>query len=1058
MTTYDLIPLTRTTGWDQNSPQSCILYTCHSIKSILRALPLNIYSETEIREFDKVPEFNEEDRRMYLDISSSKEYRGYFRRPVNFIAFVLMSGYFKYSGRFYRVSEFRKMDIQFVIDQMNIRYTPDLKDYSRNTFTRQKRIIARSLGMKLFADWKGNFEKEVDGLVRTALRPKQIIKALVRACEEKKVVIPSYRVFAETISTSLKNLESELLEKVGRSLSNEQKDTIDAILRMGKDSGRPISPTNPYLVTTIKSPGQEVTPGKIKESLKDLSLVADLYGEFKDCLDSLELSDQLLNYYAVWLIKSAHVQLLALREQEKKHLYFLAFIVYQYRIRQDLLVDTLIRSIQRFENEVERSVTEDFLKQRPVKLGQTQKIIRMVRSLSDYVDDMRGVAFNTSKTDRQKVLQIQDVFSQMDNSNGGRQAQRRKIEEELEKLQDSLSSGMKDQLVTVNYISGYRRIQNRVAGIIKVLDFNWETSDRDICKAINYFRTNSGPMGPRTLPKDFLDNRGKSALKGNKENEWKLWKVLLFIRIKELIRSGALNLKNSNRYRAVEEYLVSSERWKYHKAELLKRADLPFKVEVGDFLNDMTSLLREQYLRTNKNVSQNEYLSITRSGSIRVATPKDEKEQDAGGLIKLLESDDGSVIPLPLILSDINATSKFIDCFSHFSQKGQKRRPSNKAFYATIIAMGCNIGIGRMAKISNGISVDSLNHLVKWYFSKENLDAANGRLNTIIDQLSLPRIHRKNVGENHTSSDGQKFSVVVPSIHADRSFKYFGTGRGVTAYSFIDESSGLFYSTVISSSEREAAYVIDGLMHNGDVEGSIHSTDTHGYSEIIFAITNGLGVFFAPRIKNLKDQARYTFREDPRRSYLAKGSSVLPTAMQYIDNGLIEEQWDNILRLLVTIKLRETTASRILKRLSSYSRQHPLYRALKQIGRIFKTYFILKYLDEVDLRRSTEKALNRIESSHRFAKAIFFGNNQNMKFGSKEEQEVIVATRHLIQNTIVLWNYLKVSDRLSKCPSKAVFDEVLSIVRGSSIMTWQHINIHGEYNFQELFSEGEKSS
>ncbi len=1019
---------------------------------------LKIYSENEIREFDKVPEFNKEQRQEYFDITLYKEYADYFKTPLNFIVFVLMYGYFKHNCRFYKTNEFREADIQYVINQCNIEYDLDFNEYHRNTFTRHKKLISKSIGARLFIDWKIDFENEVNALVRTALRPKQIIKTLLRICKENKFEIPSYRIFAETISKSLNNLENELLNKVDKSLSDNQKNTIDVILKMGKDNNKPISPTNPYLVTTIKSPEQEITPRKIKQSLDDFSIVADLYKEFTDCLDSLELSDQLLNYYAVWLIKSAHVQLLALKEQEKKYLYFLAFIVYQYRIRQDFFADTLLKSVQRFENEIEKKVTDDFLKQRPVKLKQTQKIIRMIRSLSDYVDDMRGVAFNNSKSDKEKIFQIQEVFSEMDNSKGERHIQRKKIESELEKLQNSLSSGMKDQFVTMNYISNYRRLQNRVAGIINVIDFNQETSNKEIFEAINYFKVNANKTNHKFLPKNFLDNKGKSALKTNNENAWKLWKVLLFIKIKELIKSGALNLKYSNRYRAVEEYLVSNKRWKDQKEELLKRANLPFKIEVNDFIENMSFALHKQYEQTNKNLYDNKYLNVTKSGAIRVATPKDEKTHENIGLIKLLENNEGSVIPLPLILSEINTASNFTDCFSHFSQKGYKTRPLNEAFYATIIAFGCNIGIGRMAKISSGITIDTLNHLVKWYFSKENLDEANARLNSIINELSLSKIYKKNLNENHTSSDGQKFSVDVPSIHANHSFKYFGSGKGITAYSFIDESSRLFYNTVISASEREAAYVIDGLMLNDEIESTIHSTDTHGYSEIIFAITNGLGVFFAPRIKNLKNQIRYTFRENPKKLYLLNEFDILPTATQYIDTKLIEEQWDNILRLLVTIKLRETTASSILRRLSSYSKQHPLYKALKQVGRIFKTYFILKYLDEVDLRKSTEKALNRVENSHQFAKAIFFGNNQNIKYGSKEEQEIIVATRHLIQNSIVLWNYLKISDELSKCKSKAEFEKMLSIIKNGSIMSWQHINIHGEYNFQKLFAKGENNS
>ena len=140
------------------------------------------------------------------------------------------------------------------------------------------------------------------------------------------------------------------------------------------------------------------------------------------------------------------------------------------------------------------------------------------------------------------------------------------------------------------------------------------------------------------------------------------------------------------------------------------------------------------------------------------------------------------------------------------------------------------------------------------------------------------------------------------------------------------------------------------------------------------------------------------------------------------------EQWESILQVILTIKLRRTTASRILKRLSSYSKQHPLYRVLKQVGRIYKTIFILKYLDDINLRQSTEKALNRIEQSHQFAKAIFFGNNQELKQASQEEQEISIGARHLIQNAVVLWNYLKISDVLLNSESNERFQEILRCV------------------------------
>jgi TnpA family transposase len=386
---------------------------------------------------------------------------------------------------------------------------------------------------------------------------------------------------------------------------------------------------------------------------------------------------------------------------------------------------------------------------------------------------------------------------------------------------------------------------------------------------------------------------------------------------------------------------------------------------------------------------------------------------------------------------------------SNLKLKFKSEKPPDEVFIAGIIALGCNIGVRRMSKIANGITYEQLNDLIQWYFTKENVDAASRIINETIDKLSLPSVYQKSINSHHTSSDGQKFNVSVPSLNSSYSYKYFGTGKGVAAYSFIDEFSRLYYNTVIDSSAREASYVIDGLINDGTVTSETHSTDSHGYTEIVFGISSGLGVQFSPRIKNLKQQLIYTFRSHSPKSYIERGFKITPTATTYINEDLIEKQWDNILRIFMTIKLKVTTASRIIKRLGAYSRQHELHKALKELGRVHKSVFILKYADDVELRQDTEKALNRIEQSHQFAKAIFFGGNQHLKYGSKEEQELAISCRHLIQNTIVLWNYMTLTKLLLESkeePEK--YKSILDIIKSASIMTWRHINIHGEYDFE----------
>ena len=193
--------------------------------------------------------------------------------------------------------------------------------------------------------------------------------------------------------------------------------------------------------------------------------------------------------------------------------------------------------------------------------------------------------------------------------------------------------------------------------------------------------------------------------------------------------------------------------------------------------------------------------------------------------------------------------------------------------------------------------------------------------------------------------------------------------------------------------------------------------NTHGFSEVIFGLTHLLGFSFAPRIKNFKDQQLYGINSP--KYYQELGYQVLPK--RKINIEIIEENWDNILRFILTIKSRRTTASQLLKRLTSYSKHHKLFTAIKEFGKIIKTDFLLTYIDDVGLRQRIEKQLNKVESANRFSKAVFFGNNAEFIFATQEEQNIANNCKRLIQNAIILWNYLYIDKKLQEVKSQFNF-------------------------------------
>jgi len=104
-------------------------------------------------------------------------------------------------------------------------------------------------------------------------------------------------------------------------------------------------------------------------------------------------------------------------------------------------------------------------------------------------------------------------------------------------------------------------------------------------------------------------------------------------------------------------------------------------------------------------------------------------------------------------------------------------------------------------------------------------------------------------------------------------------------------------------------------------------------------------------------------------------------------------------------------------------------------------------IDDVKLRQRIQKQLNKIELSHKFSNSIFFANNQAFIQSAKEDQEIAVGCKRLMQNSIVLWNYLRLSQLLIECKDAKEKQALITIIKNGSIMIWAHINMYGEYDF-----------
>lgn len=588
-----------------------------------------------------------------------------------------------------------------------------------------------------------------------------------------------------------------------------------------------------------------------------------------------------------------------------------------------------------------------------------------------------------------------------------------------------------------------RRLQNRVSPILRVVRFGDGERCADLVVAIAHFREKDGAVAA-SAPLAFLDQGERDALqpKGGAFRV-SLYKVFLFRHVARAIKAGNLNLEGSYKYRPLDDYLISRDRWKTDKAQFLERAGLTEFAGPEPVLKNLDEALHQQYQQINATIRDgaNPYLKVAANGAFRVATPAQE-EFDSEPLQKTLPQ--RHYVPVAEILATVNQHCGLLDEFRHWQQAHARQGPNPATLFAGIMGLGCGIGAQRMARISPSVTERELEHAITWRFSLDNIVAANDRVVAAMDRMELPGLYRRSQETLHTSSDGQKFEVRRESLNASYSFKYFGKGQGVSAYTFIDERNILWHSLVFSAAERESAYVIDGLMHNDVIRSDIHSTDEHGYNETIFGVTHLLGLSYAPRIKNIAKQQLYRFH-----SRRKDGADWAIAPAKYVNEAAIRENWDDLLRLVATIKLKEAAASDIFRRLNAYSRQHRLYKAMKAFGQVVKSLFILRYLDDLELRQAVEKQLNKVELANRFTRAVAVGSPREFAQTEKQEQEIAEACNRLIKNCIICWNYLYLARQLERTATPEEHDKLLRIIATHSPIAWAHINMLGEYDFSD---------
>ncbi|MBU6140404.1 MAG: Tn3 family transposase [Proteobacteria bacterium] len=591
----------------------------------------------------------------------------------------------------------------------------------------------------------------------------------------------------------------------------------------------------------------------------------------------------------------------------------------------------------------------------------------------------------------------------------------------------------------------YATLRRYVSEFLDVLKINAAPTANSLLKAIEILRAMNSSNArkiPIDAPTDFIKKRWAKLVMTEEGIDRRYYELCVLSELKNSLRSGDIWVKGSRQFKDFEEYLIPAK--KFSDLKLGNKLPLTLSTNCDQYLQNRLSILEKQLALVSELAATNDLPDaiITESG-LKI-TPLDATvPEEAQSLI----SQSSALLPRVKITELLIEVDEWTDFTKHFTHlKSSDRAKDKKLLLTTILADGINIGLAKMAESCPGTSYAKLSWLQAWHIRDETYSAALGEL----VNAQLQEAFSKNWGDVTTSSsDGQRFRANSKAESTGHINPKYGAEPGRMFYTHISDTYSPFSIKVVNVGVRDSTYVLDGLLyHESDLRIQEHYTDTAGFTDHVFGLMHLLDFRFAPRIRDLGDTKLFIPKSDS--SYDSLKSMI---SSDRLNTKAIYNHWDDIIRLATSIKQGTVTASLMLRKLGSYPRQNGLAIALRELGRIERTLFILDWIQNVELRRKVNAGLNKGEARNALARAVFFHRLGEIRDRSFEQQSYRANGLNLVTAAIILWNtvYLERATNFLR-EQNQLKDE--SLLKYLSPLGWEHINLTGDYLWNKINKSG----
>lgn len=973
---------------------------------------MKILTEEEIADYHASPaistesqdyEFSLDDKeRSFIKKRESEDIQIYYR---------LLLGYFRIKPIKIQFDPIRsESDLKYIVKK----YFPDFKrEMIPLTANRKSNIYSRIFAAVRINPFNASVEEKLGNYLRQEVKakldPRELLDQALDWLDHRYIERPSYRIISQVISDIIYSEKSRIKKLVKKNLFENTKNILSSLLNDANSKD---------IFDAIRYQALDFRLSQVNKEAKAYVSLSQVYENVKEMVDQLNLSKPVIEYYAS--LFSYH----NLWEHKRSdplnfYLYFSCFICLRFTDITDYFVLAFDYHYKNTHTSAKEHVKNRIISERD---GMRELMIKASEVLDLHGDENVADIDIRKKSEEILPSEQRNIVSKYIKS----------IEaDEEEYYWEHIDSIKEKNLKLLRKLFKFLKFvepSSKLALFNQALKLKSELETHGRCLTFDdrlILKKNRGHI--YSQDKSLISHRA----------EYYTYRL-----VAGRIYKTHWGVENSSEFSPLEESLVEIdvfERDGNSMIEAINSVNLDMPIE--SLLVEKRKRLKALQKRVVDRIisRENESVILTTASGKKTWTVKQLKGRN--------EVNDRIFLSLPKqgissVIAIVARETGFYEQIRHVKYR-QKDPSFSGKFISCLIANATRLGVHKMSDICP-FTYDELKSFEANFLRTSALENAADCISDEISKLGIFKYYNFRPDVIHGSIDGQKFGSRKNTVRTRYSSKDFGKGKGLSALTLSINHVPVNVD-IMPLNHHESHYTFDLLYNNtSQLQPDMISTDTHGANKCNFALLDLFGWIFAPRYRDVATELDKLFLVTETKD----GFSI--ELAKPVEDQKIIEGWKNVERICASLHQKEVRQYEIVKKISRSTESDKMLEALREYDRLVKAIYLLEYIDDDNLKRYVQKALNRGEAYHQLQRAISKVNGQS-SFRGKSDREIDVwySCARLLANCTIFYNSALLSNALTRfeMQNKALHAEALKKI---SPVAWEHLVFNGKYPLDDI--------